>query len=113
MSKIIHLERRTSHRYVGTYQHLDSWVDVGKAKVLAPRKVEDGNGYDEVGTYLLRAIIPAGQDAEQSRRALQDHFTSEGCSHDYDCCGCLSTRAHARQVASRAFSIRVRYSRNY
>lgn len=113
MSRIINLRRRVTHRYVGEYQHLDEWQDVGRAKILAPRVVDEGNGLDDAGTYLLYARIPAGQDSEQSRQALADHFTRWGCSHEYDCCGCLSTWATVKQITPRTFSVRVRQTRNY
>ena len=113
MSHIVHLERRITHRYVGTYQHLDEWRYVGKAKVLAPRVIDEGNDYDDVGTYLMHAHIPAGQDPKQTQRALADYFTSEGCAHEYDCCGCVSTRARVKRLTPRTFSILVRKSRNY
>lgn len=113
MAEIIHLQRRLTHRYVGAYQHLDNWEYVGRAKLLAPRLVDPGNDYDDAGTYLLHAKIPVGQDAEKSRRALEDRFTRWGCAHDYDCCGCVSTRATVKRVTPRTFSVLVRKSRNY
>jgi hypothetical protein len=113
MSTIIHLERRVTHRYVGEYQHLDEWQDVGRAKVFPPRKIEDGNGHDDAGTYLMHAKIPAGQDPEASRQALADRYTRWGCSHEYDCCGCLSTSAKVKRLTPRTFSVLIRQSRNY
>jgi hypothetical protein len=113
MASIIHLETRETHRYVGTCSHMDRWQHVGRAKVLPARLVREGNGHDDCGTYLMTAKIPAGQDPAASKRALADHFTRWGCSHEYDCCGCVSTMADVRQVTPRTFIVAVSYSRNY
>lgn len=65
------------------------------------------------GTYLMTAKIPAGQDPAASKQALEDHYTRWGCSHEYDCCGCVSTRARVKQITARTFSVAIDYSRNY
>lgn len=113
MATIINLEVRKTRRYVDTCSHLDDWEPVGRAKVMPQRLVREGNGLDDQGTYLLHAWIPAGQDPELSRRALADHFTSEGCTHEYDCCGCWSMSASVKRVTRRAFAVRIEYRRNY
>jgi hypothetical protein len=114
MATIIHLEKCLSYRYVGTCSHLDRWQSVGRAKVFPARLVrEPGKDIADCGTYVLTAKIPAGQDPLASREALRDHFTSEGCHHDYDCCGCRSTWAEVRRIAGRTFSVKLHVSRNY
>lgn len=114
MAAIITLEARVTNRYVGTCSHLDEWQHVGRAKVMPQRLVRAGNGHDDLGTYLAHAWIPAGQDPELSRQALEDHFTSWGCAHEYDCCGCISSQARiVRQITPRTFSVAISFTRNY
>lgn len=116
MAETIHLETRLTRRYVGTHKHLDAWRDVGTAKVLPQRLVRqprDEEAYYDEGTYLVRARIPAGQDPKLSAQALADHFTTWGCSHEYDCCGCRSTTARVKRLSRRDFAVFFDASRNY
>ena len=67
----IQLNRRLTHRYVGTYAHEDNWQDVGTARLTPPRAVAEGNGIDDGGVYVRWAVIPAGQDAEARAAMLR------------------------------------------
>lgn len=109
----IQLNRRLTHRYVGTYAHEDNWEGVGTARLTPPRAVAEGNGIDDGGTYIRWAILPAGQDAEASARALQDTLSKHGCHHEYDCCGCRSLDTRVIHRHGRRLVLRTQVSFNY
>jgi len=109
----IHLERRLSHRYVDTYDHLDEWQDIGTAKLTPPKLVREGNSYDEGGTYLRWATIPRGQNLKLSAAALADSLTRVGCHHEWDCCGCESVRTRVLHRKGRRFVLVTTVGYNY
>lgn len=113
MPRTIHAQLRLTHRYVGTYSHLDNWGDAFTFKELRGRVTEAPLGYDDGGVYMMRVIGNKRGDQQEQRQALRDYYTREGCSHDYDCCGCASTHAQVRKTKAGIFSVRVRTSYNY
>jgi len=106
------LSVRVTHRYVGTYRHLDEWRDVGTATLTPARLVREAEDFDEGGTYLRWATFPRGQDIDASIRAVEDVLTSSGCAHEWDCCGCPSvyTRVKHRHGRRAVFETRVTYN---
>lgn len=84
------LNKRLTHRFVGSYMHLDSWKHVGYAKLTPPKIVEHPKDFDDGGTYIRWATFPKNQNLDDSIKAVQDVLTRVGCHHDYDCCGCES-----------------------
>ena len=110
----LHLERRLTHRYVGTYAHLDAWVDISTApaKLTPPKMVAPGNGYDEGGTYLRWATLPR-VNRVQAVRALEDALSRHGCHHEHDCCGCASYSTRALHRHGRRVVLETRVSYNY
>jgi hypothetical protein len=115
MAHTITLSRRETFRYVGKHRDLDRWKPVGIAKVLPARQVRapEPENFDDGGRFLLRATIPAGQEPKASAIALRDLYTSQGCSHEWDCCGCRSTYATVRRLSRREFAVFVDVSFNY
>lgn len=113
MADFITLSKRLTRKYVGTWRHLDRWVDICKAKMLAGRKVKDGNGYEYGSTWRYTVIAPKAVDPKVFRRALEDEFSAWGCSHDYDCCGCASTSATATRIKGRQWRLEIETAYNY
>jgi len=111
--ELIHLHKRLTNRYVGTYRHLDQWAYVGVVKLLGGRLVDEGNGIDDTGTYVSRVVAPVSLKHRDLRRAIRSHFSQSGCAHEYDCCGCTSTSANVRRVSPREYVLTLSYSRNY
>lgn len=116
----LHLEQRLTHRYVGTYSHLDEWRDVtatsAPAILTPPKMVDPGNNYDEGGTYLLWATLPRlprRADRADAAQALEDTLSSWGCHHEYDCCGCASYSTRVLRRKGRRVLLRMTVSRNY
>lgn len=107
------LSLRLTHRYVGTFRHLDSWRDLGEAKVTPHREVAPGNGHDEGGTYIRWATLPRGVDRDAACRALVDTFSRWGCSHEWDCCGCASYTTRVLHRHGRRVALQTRVSFNY
>jgi hypothetical protein len=116
--EVLHLEQRVTHRYVGTYSHLDEWQDVCSAPViLTPGKlVKPGNDYDEGNTYLRWATLPRlprRADRTHAAGALEDMLSSWGCHHEYDCCGCASVSTRVLRRKGRRVLLRTTVTRNY
>jgi len=114
----VRIESRLTDRYVGTCSDLDSWRHVGMVRLTPARLTRQrggprGTDHSDDGAYLMHARIPRGQDPHESARALRDTLTVEGCHHEYDCCGCRSTRADVRRIGRRDFIVHVTVSRNY
>lgn len=90
------LERRVTHKYVGSYQHEDEWETIGEYTVLssqkwAPVDEEDFDPTEPVKIVYTLLVVP-NEDAtiDDINTALKDTFTQVGCHHEYDCCGCRS-----------------------
>jgi hypothetical protein len=104
---------RMTHRYVGTYSHLDQWGSPMRFKALEPKVIDQGNDYDDAGSVLIRVIGDKKADQRLQAKALTHELTRYGCSHEYDCCGCISTSARVRHVRPGIFSVLLRSTRNY
>lgn len=86
------LEIRETHKYVGSYKHMDDWTGIGKlSTVMSVDKADDSGEY---GVVFKIVRVESDADADQIRKALKDTFTSEGCGCTHDCCGCRSDRAY-------------------
>lgn len=109
----INAYRRLTHHYVGTCSDLDAHQFVATVRVTPPRVVREGNGHDEGDTTVMHCRAPAGVDLKLLARAIADTLTSEGCSHEWDCCGCASYRTRVRHVGRRRLVISTRTSYNY
>jgi len=75
---LINLELRLTHRYVGTWQHLDTWRDVGTALLTPARTVQAPEDFDDGGVYVRWATLPRGIDRDAACRALEDSLSSHG-----------------------------------
>lgn len=113
---------RLTHKYVGTYRHLDQWQTIGSYELLAsatsePRDDDEPDITDPRTTYNVVRVTPEPRFAHRTktiRRALIDEFTSWGCAHEYDCCGCRSYQArNAVQMDDNRWIVEVNSSRNY
>lgn len=109
------LEVRETHKYVGTYQHLDRWREIGSARVIGTGQTfKDYENPEE--TTVVRHTLTVHSDATDAEiaQALRDTFTREGCAHEYDCCGCWSHSARRpRKLSPGCWEVDVSSSRNY
>jgi hypothetical protein len=106
------LELRLTHRYVGTWSHLDEWDAAGTAVLTPPKWVREPEDFDDGGEYVRWATIPRGQPLAASARALEDSLSKRGCSHEWDCCGCASytTRVLHRHGRRMVLKTSIRYN---
>lgn len=107
---------RLTHKYVDSWRHLDEEQFVATVKLTPPVQTEEGNYYDNLGTYVQFARIPAGLGSKTERLLLQglvDTLTSWGCSHDFDCCGCRLVRASVQKVGPRKVLVTTDIGRNF
>lgn len=114
----IAMHRRLTHRYVGTFQHLDEHRYVGTALLTHGRTTEVGNNYDEGNSFIRWARLDAGvartrKGRDDAAKALCDSLSRWGCSHEYDCCGCASYATSVVRRKGRDVVLRTTVSYNY
>ena len=109
----VHAYARTSHRYIDEYKHLDGEKFVATVRLTAPKMVDEGNGYDDRGRYVQYLRVPRNVAKKDLAQALRDTLGYSGCTHDYDCCGCVSRYVSVTQTAARTMRVTTNVSRNY
>ncbi len=111
------LERRVTHKYNSGWRNLDEWETMGTVRVrrgfaeLVPDTADD-----MPGTVLLVEVELSGEvpvDHKTVECALQDTFSGSNCTHDWDCCGCVSKYAKATQLGDKEWMLLINYTRNY
>lgn len=132
------IEARLTHSYVGSCAHLDKWGSICNARVTAPRLVKapgddasDGATRAFVVSLTAADLATARESYRRLRfqaphrhgvplsfarwmnRSIEQNYTSAGCHHEYDCCGCASTYADAHRTKRGEFTVTVRTSYNY
>lgn len=112
------LEKRNTHKYVGSWQHEDDWETLGTMEVLQDNTiVTDDEDICEPWQrmILLKINEDVKVDDDTIKRALRDTFTKAGCSHEHDCCGCRSYYGHPKLIDKdeREWLVIQTSSRNY
>lgn len=111
------LEKRNTHKYVGSWQHEDDWSTLGTMTVLQDSTIETEEDICDPWQRLVLLQINDDVTApeEDIKRALRDTFTKAGCSHDHDCCGCRSYYGKATLIdkEERTWLVIQTSSRNY
>lgn len=87
---IYSLKMKLTDKYVGTHSYLDEWQQFGKIVFINSRQHKN-NEYETGSQTMIVQVLPFEEvTEEQIHKCLHDVFTSRGCSHEYDCCGCKS-----------------------
>jgi hypothetical protein len=112
------LELRRTCSYGDGWSLMDEWDTVGTYVVrrrFVEQLAEDADAYEEPGTVLLVRVKPDAQvtDADTVRRALESTLSGSNCTHEYDCCGCVSTHATARLLHTDTWLVQQTHTRNY
>jgi hypothetical protein len=115
------LEKRLTHTYVGTYSHLDKWSWIADYdelchRQLPPTETEEFDCCEPLRyeIYALLTNVDSDVTDKDIEDALRDTYTSHGCHHDYDCCGCRSWWAdEVTKVDTKLWRVIVGSSRNY
>ena len=113
MSQKIQLYKRLTHNYRDAWRHLDGDQYIGDAKQLGVTRHIPSTGYDDGGEYHFRVIAPSALKGRDLSRPISQTMTGSSCAHEYDCCGCASTRASVRRIDRRTYSVKVSVSFNY
>lgn len=106
---------RKTHTYVGSYDHLDSWEDIGSFARISHESVSTDEE-DACDPHSSKTVVAVESDSprEEIREALLSSFTKAGCAHEYDCCGCRSFYAReATPVGKGMWCVEVDSRRNY
>lgn len=103
--------------YVGTFSHLNERQYLGDVHMTKPLAVRspDENDISDEGSWRATCRLPAGLTKRQRKlwaRTIAAKFSSTGCHHEWDCCGCrvASARVH---VVGRRVTVTVSEGRNY
>lgn len=137
---MIALQKRLTHTYVGTYQHLDQWMDIGSIDEIGRRELplseEDEQDPCDHKSWEIFCLVTLASDIHetwlnsgdgekfdfdfykwsvaQTERALHDTYTEQGCAHEWDCCGCRSYYAEkVERVTGDLWKVVVSSSRNF
>lgn len=112
------LELRITHKYRDGWRGLDGWNTVG-TYVVRRRFVEqlpdDADQDAEPGTLLMVETRLNGTQAftvEQVKTALENTLSGSSCTHDWDCCGCVSSYAQADHMGANEWRVLINYTRN-
>lgn len=111
MAFMAHLHTNLSYEY--NDGRLNPCEYTATAKVINPTRIEEGDGYARGNVYYFRIIARPGDRGRDLSRAIRDTFSTGGCSHEHDCCGCATTRATVRRVGSREYKVQTRTTFNY
>lgn len=86
------LEVRITHKYVGTWRHLDEWRSIGSMVELSRYELNAEDDFTEPATTAILVKVEYGKGVtyKQVFQALDSHYSSAGCDHEHDCCGCRS-----------------------
>jgi len=114
---------RTTHKYKDAYRHLDDSIYIGRVDTL---RIIERKKTNEDGTNLLFVRVFPDEDStihldvETIKDAVCRHFSYSGCTHEYDCCGCVSQRVDAIKLLrvngfndSYVFAIKTSWYRNF
>ena len=105
---------RLTHGYRDGWDHLDTWGEELRFKLLGAGRVTRAPvGYDDGGTVLYHVVGSKRADSQTQIRALYSTFGGSQCRHEHDCCGCASISARVRQVRPGLFTVHCRTSYNY
>jgi hypothetical protein len=115
---MISLDKRLTHRYVGTYQHEDRWEHVANADEIGRREIARSESDEEdpcdPKSYEIFLLIKSDKPDEEIAQAIRDSHTQSGCHHEWDCCGCRSYYAgKGERVTGDLWRVVVSSSRNY
>lgn len=112
MSTQLIASARRTYKYRDGWSHMDEWGKPLKFKILGGRITRLAEQYDEVDTYVFRAIGDKRGDQAEQAQALRDTYSGSGCRHDYDCCGCVTRYATVRRLRPGVFFVRLSGYRN-
>lgn len=111
------LSIRSSHKYVGTYAHLDDWEDIGTVTILhhSVRHLDETDICDPCEELWQVTCDDSNMNTTTIRNAICDTFTKQGCAHEYDCCGCRSVRVKPSTIKryNNTWLFTTTSSRNY
>jgi len=119
------LEIRLTHKYKDAYRYLDDSQRIGTVGVLRSVNRHEDSEYGESGSNLLFVKVLLDEDLEfpvdyqTVKDALRNHFSYHGCSHEHDCCGCISQSVNRMKLLrvngfsnSQIYAISVSWYRN-
>lgn len=121
---IINVSVRQSRRYGDGFSHLDMWGSDFKLKALPARLVQSPIGLEEDTVLMQTLIVPRSALAsagsrtarrhvmQQIKQAIADTYSGSKCTHEYDCCGCVTRRAYVVHSNRRTLSVRIHSFRN-
>jgi hypothetical protein len=105
---------RPNPRYRGPYTYCDQWRDLpGNFKEIKRHAVEYSDPYGDYWKRAYTVVAPTGLSNKEIRKCLVEQYTFSYCTHEYDCCGCVSGSAReVRKTKGRNWLVIQSCSRN-
>lgn len=111
----ITLGRNLTKLYDLGWASCDEWQELGEAKLLPPKNVRQ-NEEEGTANWTQRVIVPRrvadSHLPSEILEAIRDTLTSSRCTHEHDCCGCISYYATAERIGAREYLVSLHSSRN-
>jgi len=105
---------RKTHTYVGSHSDLDEWESIGSFEVISSDAHQISDDICEPTDITLLIKVDSEAADEDIKKALRGSLTNAGCSHEWDCCGCVSTHVQAiTKDAEGLWRVSQHASRNY
>jgi hypothetical protein len=108
--------KRLGGRYLWPY-YADRYDDMKlprhRAKFLK-RNERSYDPSDDGKSYFTVVNLTKGASDERVEQAIREEFSTGGCGHDYDCCGCGSSYPYTiRKTKANEWFVIQSHSRNY
>lgn len=93
MTRTETLKLRLTNHYVDAYNTMDDWEEMGTIHYGPSQLLPNGNATIDGWRSSLVVEVDLWERTNRHRIALALRHTLGGsnCTHDYDCCGCITT----------------------
>ena len=108
-----HVYKFLTHAWAPGYSHLEESKLVGTIKLTPHKRTQRGNHYDEGDSFTQHGRIPKGVNKRELAKAIVDTMSGSRCQHEYDCCGCATTRVEVKLLPKRRIFVHTAVSYNY
>jgi hypothetical protein len=113
-----YLERRLTHKYRSAYKHLDASETIGAFTTIAKSDLMHSDDEEDYCESTFQSLFVEVEMHELLPLkvyidALSDHYSSAGCGHSWDCCGCRSFHGWASHLKDNLYRVDVSSSRNF
>lgn len=110
------MQSRLTHRYRAHCSYMDDWASLPPVYQMERIARECRDEDADYGTIMeTHRISEAAQDLPEDVlfSLVKDTIGDTSCGHEYDCCGCVSTRVSSvRRINTELVEVERTFSRN-